>query len=54
METIDYVVKNKARSTLRQKEIKKAILEASDNGRCWWIEQYLRNIYTYRGKNYYK
>ena len=23
--------------------IKKAIDKASDNGRCWWIEQYLRD-----------
>ena len=22
---------------------KKAIAEASDNGRCWWIAQYLRH-----------
>ena len=47
METLDYVVKNKARSTLRQRGVKKAILEASDNGRCWWIEQYLRNAFSY-------
>jgi|TARA_R100001509_G_scaffold164358_1_gene141628 hypothetical protein len=49
METQDLVKKNKARSTLRGKDIKKAILKASDNGRCWWIEQYLRNSFNYYG-----
>ena len=48
METLDYVVENKKRSTIKQRKVKKAILEASDNGRCWWIEQYLRNVYNYR------
>jgi len=49
METLDLVKKNKARSTLRGKEVRKAILKASDNGRCWWIEQYLRNAFNYYG-----
>ncbi len=49
METLDYVENNKARSTLRGEDIRKAILKASDNGRCWWIEQYLRNSFKYYG-----
>ena len=49
METQDLVKENKARSTLRGKSVKKAILKASDNGRCWWIEQYLRNAFNYYG-----
>ena len=49
MEILDLVEENKARSTLRGKEVRKAILKASDNGRCWWIEQYLRNAFNYYG-----
>tara|TARA_R110002020_G_scaffold175874_2_gene367830 strand:- start:425 stop:574 length:150 start_codon:yes stop_codon:yes gene_type:complete len=49
METLDLVKESKARSTKRDRSIKKAILEASGNGRCWWIEQYLRNAFNYYG-----
>ena len=35
--------KNHKHSSERWKKIKNAIDEASDNGRLWWIEQYLRN-----------
>ncbi len=47
METLHCVKKERARSTLRQREVKKAIFKASGNGRCWWIEQYLRNAFGY-------
>lgn len=34
--------KKSTHSSKRWIRIKKAIDKASDNGRCWWIEQYLR------------
>ena len=37
-------VKTEKRSKIKWRKIQDAIAEASDNGRCWWIEQYLRNI----------
>ena len=29
-------------SSKKWKKIKEAVNKASDNGRCWWIEKYLR------------
>ena len=34
--------KKSRHSSKRWIKIKEAIDKASDNGRCWWIEQYLR------------
>ena len=36
-------VDSKKRSKLKWRKIQAAIAEASDNGRIWWVEQYLRN-----------
>tara|TARA_R100000458_G_scaffold58797_1_gene67636 strand:- start:2742 stop:2894 length:153 start_codon:yes stop_codon:yes gene_type:complete len=35
-------VKKRTHSSKRWLKTKKAIDKASDGGRCWWIEQYLR------------
>ena len=36
-----------------EQRLRKAALEASDNGRCWWIEAFLRvPIYTYESKDH--
>ena len=40
-------VKMKSSSYYRYKRIEKAINEASDNGRCWWIAKYLKNTIKY-------
>jgi hypothetical protein len=40
-------VENRNRSYLRYKKIKDVVDKASDNGRCWWIAQYLRNTLKY-------
>ena len=37
-------VKRLKHSTLKWKKRQEAIRKASDNGRCWWIEQYLKNV----------
>jgi len=36
-------VKNDGHSSRMWKKRLKAIRKASGNGRCWWIEQYLRH-----------
>ena len=35
-------VKKSTHSSKRWQKIKKAIDKASNGGKCWWIEQYLR------------
>ena len=40
-------VKKRSSSYYRYKKIEKAINEASDNGRCWWIKRYLQNTIKY-------
>ena len=40
-------VKNTTRSYNRYKKIEKAIHDASDGGRCWWIERYLKHSLFY-------
>ena len=40
-------VKKPSRSYYRCKKVQKAIAKASDNGRCWWIEQYLKKTIKY-------
>ena len=30
-------------------KVRKAAKEASDNGRCWWIERHILNSYLWRG-----
>tara|TARA_R100000781_G_scaffold90102_2_gene55611 strand:+ start:2346 stop:2507 length:162 start_codon:yes stop_codon:yes gene_type:complete len=39
--------KEATRSYMRCKKVQKAIAKASNNGRCWWIEQYLKNSIKY-------
>ena len=41
------MVKKETRSYKRYKKYEKAIRKASGNGRCWWIEQYLKNTIKY-------
>tara|TARA_Y100000004_G_scaffold66817_1_gene74904 strand:+ start:284 stop:445 length:162 start_codon:yes stop_codon:yes gene_type:complete len=41
------MVKKETRSYKRYKKYEKAINKASGNGRCWWIEQYLKNTIKY-------
>ena len=31
--------------------IEEAAMEESDNGRCWWIEQYIRHAYKKKYKS---
>jgi hypothetical protein len=40
-------VKKRTRSYIRYKKVEKAIADATDNGRCWWLEIYLRNTIKY-------
>ena len=40
-------VRNRSRSYYRYKRAEKAINEASDYGRCWWIAKYLKNTLKY-------
>tara|TARA_R100001463_G_scaffold46825_2_gene95516 strand:- start:1070 stop:1294 length:225 start_codon:yes stop_codon:yes gene_type:complete len=30
-------------------KVRKAAKEASDNGRCWWVESHILNSYLWRG-----
>ena len=39
--------RNRTRSYKRYRKYDKAIKEASDNGRCWWIEKFLRHTIKY-------
>ena len=41
------IVENRARSYYRYKKIAKAIHDASDGGRCWWIAKYLKHTIRY-------
>ena len=47
------VICEKYRGLSFEQRYSKAALEASDNGRCWWIEAFLRiPVYTHESKNH--
>ena len=39
--------KNRSRSYKRYKKVEEAINKATNNGKCWWLEQYLKNTIKY-------